>query len=104
MNRDLFKQERDKQDLSNEALAQLAGIKPSYLDNLICGSDQPSLRLLHRFERVLGLPENALRATTTEQDPEPRKQSTQPKRETLAPPQREKDTKGPRRVQDKAVA
>lgn len=105
MNRDLLKRTRDKKDLSNAELAQQAGIKPAYLDNLICGADQPSPRLLHRLERILGLPEDALRATTTE-EPEPSK-DREPKREKVAPdPRRDgkDDRRGPRRVTSQAVA
>ncbi|MFJ8818178.1 helix-turn-helix domain-containing protein [Amycolatopsis thermoflava] len=99
MNRDLLKEQRDKKDLSNDELARRAGIKPGYLDNLICGADQPSPRLLHRLERVLELPEDALKATTTNEPPAKK----EPKAEPVAPPKRQ-DPTAPKRVARQAVA
>lgn len=52
---DLLKARRDELDLSNPQLARLVKITPAYLVNVLCGSDQPSMRLVHRFARVLSL-------------------------------------------------
>lgn len=93
-------------DLSVEVAADQLRIAPGSLRNIESGQPRAvvSLHLAYRAARLYGLALEDLVATTTE-NPEPSKQPKQePKREPLAPPKRQDREKGPRRVQDKAVA
>ncbi|PXY21160.1 helix-turn-helix domain-containing protein [Prauserella muralis] len=106
MNRDLFKERRDKQDLVNAEIARRAGISPAYLDNVICGADQPSQRLLRRLERILELPEDALHAGKRTSQGDPSEPPNQPPNEPTHPPKRqdtEQDKKAPRRNHNAAA-
>lgn len=106
VNTAILKRRRDELDLSNRELATLVRVTPSYLDNIICGADDPSGRLIHRLARALGVPAEEIEAAgdrTPHGDPsEP---PVQPKNDPKTPPRRPaKEQKAPRRAQDSAVA
>lgn len=108
VNRERLKQRRDERDLSNKELAELVKISPRYLDNVLCGVDKPSQRLIYRFARELELPVEELEVIedgkrTPKGDPsEP---PVQPPNTPTAPPRRPtSEPTGPRRVESGAVA
>lgn len=71
---------RDELDLSNSDLARQLQISPQYLVNILCGSDDPSARLIHRFARVLDLPLDQVRRKPQGDLPEsPDQSSSEPK-------------------------
>ncbi|MEC3975104.1 helix-turn-helix domain-containing protein [Amycolatopsis sp. H20-H5] len=88
---------RDELDLSNPELADRMGISKGYLENILYGVDEPSMRVIHRFTRVLGLGLHEVRRTP---DGDPSGPPKQPPTSPAGPPKRgttEKKT-GPRRA------
>ena len=100
----LLRGKRDELDLSNPALAAKVECTTKYLENVLCGTDNPSMRLIHRFSRALGLPIEQIVAAKPTGDPsDPPKQ---PNGGSKAPPKRAatERTTSPKRASDKAVA
>jgi DNA-binding XRE family transcriptional regulator len=93
----LLRGKRDELDLSNPALAAKVAVSKKYLENVLCGSDEPSMRLVHRFSRVLAIEVRDILAKPTGDPSDP---PIQPKNEPKAPPKRQdrEPTKGPKRV------
>lgn len=60
VNRAVATDRRDELDLSNQELAQRAGISEGYLRNILSGSDSPGRRTVYAIERALRLPKGAL--------------------------------------------
>lgn len=98
-NHQTLRSRRDQLDLSNAELAAKAGVNPDYLVNIICGVDNPSMRVIHRLSRVLKLPVEDILAKPTGDPSDPPKQ---PANEPKGPPTRQErePTKGPRRARD----
>ncbi|MFD6069317.1 helix-turn-helix transcriptional regulator, partial [Amycolatopsis lurida] len=95
----LLRNTRDELDLSNSELADQVKISPKYLENVLCGADQPSMRLVHRFSRVLDLAVDDIVATKAKPTGDPSDPPTQPGRPP-GPPRRqdtEQDRTGPKR-------
>jgi transcriptional regulator with XRE-family HTH domain len=104
VNRGLLKDARDRMDLSNRELAELVQISPAYLDNVLCGADEPSMRLVYRFSRALNIPPEQIVLTEAEPAKEPTKQ---PSKDPSAPPRRtdtEGTRTGPKRADAERVA
>ncbi|WP_158303226.1 helix-turn-helix domain-containing protein [Prauserella endophytica] len=102
---------RDELDLTNAEVAQQADISPGYAENIMCGADKPSRRLIFRLARVLKMPADEIdpeiNAGKRTSQGDPSEPPNQPKNEPTRPPRRqdhENETKGPRRVQAEAVA
>lgn len=90
---------RDELDLSNEEFARQMEISKGYLENILYGVDAPSMRVIYRFVRVLGLKLDEVTAAT---------EKRQPKKDPEGPTKRqdqekEKSGKGPRRVSGAAA-
>lgn len=88
-------------DLSNADLAQRLGIATNYLVNILCGTNDPGPRLIHRLSRELDLDreEFDLGKRTPEGDPSAPPQ--QPPNEPKGPPGRPpNEPKGPKRTHD----
>jgi transcriptional regulator with XRE-family HTH domain len=66
INRARLRDRRDELDLRNKHLAERLEISESYLNNLICGVNEPSQRLIYRMARVLAVPLAELEATEQE--------------------------------------
>jgi len=97
VNFSLLRDKRDELDLSNPALAAKVECTPKYLENVLCGADNPSMRLIYRFSRVLDIPVEEIVAAKPTGDPsDPPKQ---PNGGSKAPAKRQdaEKTTAPRR-------
>ncbi|MFD5245067.1 helix-turn-helix transcriptional regulator [Amycolatopsis sp. NPDC058340] len=103
----LLRDARDERDFSNTELADQVKISPKYLENVLRGADQPSMRLVYRFSRVLDLAVNDIVAADAKPTGDPSDPPKQPGR-PAGPARRqdtEQDRKGPKRVaKDGALA
>ncbi|MEV6879711.1 helix-turn-helix transcriptional regulator [Amycolatopsis sp. NPDC051128] len=89
VNHELLRSKRDELDLSNGDLAAKAEVSPNYLVNIVSGVNNPSMRIVHRLSRALGLAvEDIVMAKPTGDPSDP---PTQPAGGPKAPPTR-KDT------------
>jgi DNA-binding XRE family transcriptional regulator len=93
VNYHLLRGARDEQDLSNAALAAKVDASEKYLTNVLCGADQPSMRLIHRFARALGLDVNDIVAADAKPTGDPSDPPTQPAGGPKAPPKRTETTR-----------
>jgi transcriptional regulator with XRE-family HTH domain len=84
INRARLRDRRDELDLRNRVLADRLEISESYLNNIICGVNEPSQRLIYRMERVLALAVGELTPDELPADAKPRRRP----RETKTPPDR----------------
>lgn len=103
---DRARDRRDELDLDNAELSRLVERSQKYVENVLYGTDTPSMRLVYRLERALELPKGALTdgKRTPHGDPSepPRQPDGGPKRPTRRQ-DKEGSKKGPRRAQQ-AVA
>lgn len=101
VNHKLLRDKRDELDLSNGQLAELIGISYKYLSNVLNGANRPSMRVVHRFSRVLKVPVEDIAAKPNGDPSEPPKQPSRPagpaKRQTT------ERTKSPRRAAESAA-
>ncbi len=96
---------RDELDLDNAALAEMVGRSKKYVENVLYGIDEPSMRLAYRLERALDLPKGSLTAGKRTPQGDPSEPPIQPKSEPTHPPNRqdkEGGKKAPKRIQDVA--
>jgi transcriptional regulator with XRE-family HTH domain len=106
----LVRDRRDELDLSNADVADRIGTTYNYVVNIMCGSGSPSLRMIYRISRALGIPvEQIVASQDGERTPQgdPSEPPIQPKNEPTGPSRR-KDTEhkktGPKRLKDGASA
>lgn len=111
VNFERLRDRRDELDLSNEALAEQMGLSQGYAENILYGTDEPSMRVIYRFSRVLDLPVKEIVVADPDPDPNPASEPepAQPAREKdpAGPPARRNgrdDRRGPRRVTQAGVA
>lgn len=101
----LLRDKRDELDLSNPDLAAKVKVSTRYLENVLYGIDPPSMRLIHRFARTLGLDVDDIVAAKPTGDPSD--PPTQPSGGPKSPPKRqdnEKTTSPKRPAINRAVA
>lgn len=106
VNHERLRDRRDELDLSNADIAGSVERAPKYIENILCGSDEPSMRTIHRLSRVLDLPVDEITAGKRTPKGDPSEPPIQPKNEPTHPPKRqekEQDRKAPPRVTE-AVA
>jgi transcriptional regulator with XRE-family HTH domain len=97
----LLRDRRDELEISNDELAVAIGRSKKYIENVLCGSDAPSMRVVHGFARVLKMNFQIILAKPTGDPSDPPKQPDRPtgpaKRQTT------ERTKGPRRAAEDAA-
>lgn len=104
VNYTLLRDKRDELDLSNPDLAAKVKVSTKYLENVLSGFDNPSMRLIHRFARELDLSVDDIVAAKPTGDPtDP---PTQPAGGPKSPPSRRDNEKttSPKRPDARAVA
>lgn len=98
---DKLRERRDELDLSNPDLAEQLGISTNYLVNIMCGSNDPGPRLIHRLSRVLELPREEFDLGKRTPKGDPSEPPQQPPNEPKGPPSRPpKEPTGPKRPDD----
>lgn len=99
---------RHEYDLSIPDLAARLNISDGYLVNILCGADEPSMRVIHRFAREFNQPVDKILIAAGERTPQgdPSEPPVQPKNEPTRPPSRqdkEGSTKAPRKIAENAA-
>lgn len=94
---------RDELDLTNGELAELVKVSQGYSENIMCGADQPSMRVIYRLSRALDLPVDQIVNGDRTPKGDPSEPPVQPAKGPKAPPRRDAP-KGPKRAQSRRAA
>ncbi|MCI2421473.1 helix-turn-helix transcriptional regulator [Saccharopolyspora sp. K220] len=96
---------RDELDLTNTELARRVGTSQGYVENILCGADAPSKRVIYRLSRVLDLPVDEIEAGRRTPQGDPSEPPVQPPNAPTHPPRRQDHEPGktsPQRVTSSA--
>lgn len=95
-----LRERRDELDLSNADLAQRLGIATNYLVNILCGTNDPGPRLIHRLSRELDIPREEFDLGKRSPKGDPSEPPKQPPNEPTGPKGRPaKEPTGPPRIE-----
>lgn len=100
-----LKDRRAELDLSNQSIADRMKTSEAYVRNLMCGADDPSLRMIYKLSRALNLPVDEITAGRRTPQGVPSGPPIQPKNEPKGPPKRQdkEPTKAPKRARDQVA-
>lgn len=97
---------RDELDIGNAELARRVGRAQKYVENVLYGTDTPSMRLTYRLARALDLPVDELTGGKRTPQGDPSEPPRQPDGGPKGPTRRqdkEGSKKGPKRVSGEAA-
>ncbi|WP_435582874.1 helix-turn-helix domain-containing protein [Amycolatopsis thermoflava] len=105
VNHERLRDARDERGETNASLAEAVKVSPRYMENIMCGSDDPSNRVIHSLSRALQIPVAEIKAGKNTPTGDPSDPPKQPPNTPKGPPTRSgNDTKAPGRVTDEVAA
>lgn len=110
VNAERLRDRRAELDITNADVAARASMSRRYVENIMCGADHPSRRVVYRLARALQMDAADIDADITAGRRTPRGDPSEPPRQppdkpNRRPPRRqdhEGDKKGPKRMQEAA--